>query len=140
VTTNISDMKKKEIDHAVDFLGNELRVGDKIVFAKSEHSSLAIGEITKFSGGNAVTYAHVKIIIAPFAGYWKEAVTRIGEETKVQLTKRVEETHHRKETQKEDGTWNLVVDFYDTDYVYALKWTGDIPDKPQYNFLRTEPR
>lgn len=132
-------MKKKEIDHAFDFLGNELRVGDKIVFAKSEHSSLAIGEITKFSGGNTITYAHVKILIAPFAGYWKEAIARIGEETKVQLTKRVEETHLKK-LEQEDGSYKWFVDYYKTDYVYALKWTGDVLIKPQYNYLRTEER
>lgn len=57
-------MKKKEIDHAFDFLGNELRVGDKIVFAKSEHSSLAIGEITKFSGGNRQAFKSGKEMIS----------------------------------------------------------------------------
>lgn len=132
-------MKKKEIDHAFDFLGNELRVGDKIVFAKSEHSSLAIGEITKFSGGDTITYAHVKILIVPFAGYWKEAIARIGEETKVQLTKRVDETHLKK-LEQEDGSYKWFVDYYETDYVYALKWTGDVLIKPQYNYLRTEER
>ena len=52
-----------------DYFGNEIRVGDKIIFALSKHTSLAIGEVTSI--GKSGNYVMAKIIVAPFAGYNK---------------------------------------------------------------------
>lgn len=109
-----------------DYFGNELTIGDKIVFAKSEHSSLAIGEITKI--GKTGTTVDVKILFVPFGGYWKAAKERVGDETRVMLKKTVEETVHYK---GDDEIW--YVDTFDTDYVYAMKYDGVIPEEPQYH-------
>ena len=121
------------MDFTTDYFGNKICVGDKIVFAKSEHSSLAIGEVVKI--GSKGTSVDVKILVAPFAGYWKEANTRIGEVTKVQLKKTMEESHHHK---NEDGQW--VVDYYDTDYIYALRYDNPVSREPQYHFKSSKLR
>ena len=123
-----------------DYFGNEIRVGDKIIFALTKHTSLAIGEVTSI--GKSGTYVMAKIIIAPFGGYYKTAKSQIGEEVKVMLTKMVEESKCRWEMAEGQADWerpkNRYFDIYKTNYVYAMKYTGEIPETPQYEFVKSE--
>ena len=120
-----------------DYFGNELTIGDKIVFAKSEHSSLAIGEIIRIGKtGNTVT---VKILVAPFGGYYRKAESQIGEEVKVMLTKTVNEEdvvwRPDPNAKEWEGKQNRYRQYYDTKYVYAIKYFGEIPETPQYELI-----
>ena len=123
-----------------DYFGNEIRVGDKIIFALSKHTSLAIGEVTSI--GKSGNYVMAKIIVAPFAGYYKTAKEQIGEEVKVMLTKTIEEYTCHWELAEGQSNWerpkNRYFDYYNTNYVYAMKYTGEIPETPQYVFDRSE--
>ena len=131
----------KAPEFVTDYFGNEIRVGDKIIFAVTKHTSLAIGEVTSI--GKSGNYVMAKIIIAPFGGYYKSAVKQIGQEVKVMLTKTVEEEEGRweyddKENWKQRG--KFIFDYYDTNYVYGMKYTGKIPETPQYTFVKSEPQ
>lgn len=123
-----------------DYFGNEIKVGDNIIFALSKHSSLAIGEV--ISIGKSGNYVMAKIIIAPFGGYWKTAKEQIGEEVKVALTKNVEENTCHWEMAEGQADWehpkNRYFDYYNTNYVYAMKFFGEIPNNTQYKFDRSE--
>ena len=127
-------------EFVVDYLGNEIRVGDKVIFAMTKHTSLAIGEVT--SMGKSGNYVMAKIIIAPFAGYWMAAKEQIGNEVKVGLTKTVEESTCRWEMAEGQAEWehpkNRYFDYYKTNYIYGMKYTGNIPETPQYKFDRSE--
>ena len=59
------------------------------------------------------------------------------------FTKAVEEEEGRweyddKEDWKQRG--KFIFDYYDTKYVYAMKYFGEIPETPQYTFVKSEPR
>ena len=128
-------------EFVVDYLGNEIHIGDNVIFAMSKHTSLAIGEVTSI--GKSGNYVMTKIIIAPFGCYYKSAVEQIGKEVKVMLTKTVEEEDGRWEYDNKES-WKqsrkFIFDYYDTKYVYAVKYFGEIPETPQYAFVKSEPR
>lgn len=130
----------KAPEFTTDYFGNEIRVGDKIIFAVTKHTSLAIGEVTSI--GKSGNYVMAKIIIAPFGGYYKSAVKQIGQEVKVMLTKTVEEsTCHWEMAEWQadlEHPKNRYFDYYNTNYVYAMKFFGEIPNNTQYKFDRSE--
>lgn len=123
-----------------DYFGNEIRVGDKIIFAVTKHTSLAIGEVTSI--GKSGNYVMAKIIVAPFGGYYKIAKEQIGEEVKVMLTKTIEEYTCHWEMAETQADWerpkNRFFDYYNTNYIYGMKYTGNIPETPQYTFVKSE--
>lgn len=123
------------MEYVKDYFGNEIRVGDKVLFSKSNSSTLAIGEVIKL--GKLGTSVTVKIVFMPYEGYWRSAAGREkeGPTMKVMLKETVEE--HERRRAGEEGNEKWVDDYYSTDYVYAVKFTGEIPDK-QYRLLRTE--
>lgn len=130
------------LEFVTDYFGNEIRVGDKIIFSVTKHTSLAIGEVTSI--GNSENYVMAKIIVAPFGGYYKSAIKQIGNEVKVMLLKTVEESELRWEIDHDKPEWSHqtkhFLDYYNTNYVYAIKYTGEIPEIPQYRYIKTEPR
>lgn len=132
----------KELEFVTDYFGNEIRIGDKIIFAVTKHTSLAIGEVTSI--GKSGNYVMAKIIVAPFGGYYRAAKEQINQEAKVMLTKIVEENVGRWEDDPDKPEWQksrkYINDYYDTKYVYGMKYTGEIPETSQYNFVRSEPR
>lgn len=123
-----------------DYFGNEIRVGDKIIFALTKHTSLAIGEVTSI--GKSGNYVMAKIVVAPFGGYYKIAKDQVGEEVKVMLTKTIEEHTCHWEMAEGQADWerpkNRYFDYYNTNYVYAMKFFGEIPENGQYKFDRSE--
>lgn len=122
------------MEFVTDFLGNEIRVGDKVICAHSKHASLYIGEVVNL--GKKGTTIDVKVLIAPFEGYWKEAINRIGNIIeKVQLTRTVEESHSYR---TENNEWMRQT--YETQYLYAIKYDGTLPEKVQYKLIKEEIR
>lgn len=122
------------MDFVKDFLGNEIRVGDKVICAHSKHASLYIGEVVKL--GKKGTTVDVKVLIAPYEGYWAEAINRIGNIIeRVQLTKTVEE-HHTHKNENNEWFWQT----YETQYMYAIKFEGSLPEICQYKFIKEEKR
>lgn len=126
----------KNLEFVIDYFGNQIKVGDNVIFAKANHTSLTIGEVIKI--GNSGTYIIVKVVFAGFEGYCRDAKSMIGEEMKVMLNKTVKETNSRRE--EENGEYKWYRDEYETDYVYCLKWDRQIPEIPQYRYIKTEPR
>lgn len=124
----------KEPEFVIDYFGNEIRVGDKVIFAKSNHTSLTIGEVIKL--GNKGTSVDVKIIFAGFEGYYRCAKEMIGEEMKVMLNKTVNENDSRHEIENNEHKWFR--DTYETNYVYCIKWEGKLPEDPQYKYVKSE--
>lgn len=126
----------KEPEFVTDYFGNKIKVGDKVIFAKASHTSLTIGEVTKI--GNSGTYINAKVVFAGFEGYYRNAKSMLGQEVKVMLNKTVKESATRRE--EENGEYKWYWDEYETDYVYCLKWEGQILETSQYRFVKTIPR
>ena len=118
-----------------DYFGNEIGVGDKIVFARTKHTSLAIGQVTSI--GKSGTYVMARILVAPFGGYYESAKEQIDTVQKVILTKDVDECVVEKIDDPQGGMRQFHRQHYKTKYVYAMKYTGQIPDN-QYKKAETE--
>ena len=115
----------------IDFFGNQIRVGDKVV-CSTQHAALCFGEVVRL--GSTGTTVDIKIIFAPFEGYWrcaKNAIGTIKKNVKVLVNK--EEHFHYKDGDK------FMVDTLMTGYAYCIKY--DFPeDFLQYTLINTETR
>lgn len=115
----------------IDFFGNEIRVGDKVV-CSNQRASLCFGEVIRI--GNAGTTVDIKIIFAPFDRYWKNAASRIST-----IKKNVKVLSNKEEYRnyKKDG--KFMTDTIMTTYVYCVKY--DFPNHDsQYKILKTKER
>ena len=113
----------------VDFFGNEIRVGDKVV-CSNQHAALCFGEVVRI--GNTGTTVDIKIIFAPFDGYWKcakDAIGQIKKNVKVMVNR--EEHFYYKECEK------FMMDTLMTDYAYCIKYDF-LTNYQQYKVLNTE--
>ena len=120
-----------ENNYIVDFFGNEIRVGDKVV-CSTQHAALCFGEVVRL--GSTGTTVDIKIIFAPFEGYWKCAKNAIGKIKKnVKVLVNKDEHFYYKDGDK------FMIDTLMTAYVYCIKYDFPIND-PQYILINSEQR
>ena len=122
----------KESEFIVDFFGNEIRVGDRVVCSVGNHAGLCFGEVVRL--GSTCTTVDIKIIYAPFDGYWKCAKNAIGQIKKnVKVLVNREEHFYYKEDEK------FMMDTLMTAYSYCIKFNFD-SIMPQYQTLDRKER
>ena len=121
-----------EDNFIVDFFGNKIHLGDKVVYSIGTHAGLCFGEVVRL--GNTGTTVDIKIIFAPYSGYWKCAKDTIGQ---IKKNVKVLVNHVEHDYYKNEDT--SMVDTYMTGYAYCIKY--DFPeDLPQYKLINSETR
>lgn len=116
----------------MDFFENEIHVGDKVICSIGDHAGLCFGEVVRL--GNTGTTVDVKIIFAPYDGYWRCAKNIIG-----QIKKNVKVLVNKEEHYYYNKDKKYMMDTYMTAYSYCIKY--DFPtDLPQYKLLESKER